>query len=264
MKLPRKKLLSGSNNQIEIEIEELLCNAERALNNWESYWSDFLSAPLQEEIIQRINNLHDLNWAVDGGYEGAERKKILFIPYQKEKFASTKPSLIAGIRIEGNFLFDRPSIIEIRSAIEHCGIQPNQLGDIWICNDRRAEAVCTTEIANKLNATTGRIREIVFHCEAITSSELNLPVRRSTKRFITVEASRRIDALASAGFGISRARIVKEIQGGKLRLNWIPVKQTSRELHEGDRIQLEERGSVEIISLQSTKRQRWRVELLRN
>ena len=42
------------------------------------------------------------------------------------------------------------------------------------------------------------------------------------------------------------------------------IKQTSKIISEGDRIQLEDRGTVEVISLKLTKRERWRVEMLRN
>ena len=54
-----------------------------------------------------------------------------------------------------------------------------------------------------------------------------------------------------------------EIKEGKLRLNWAPIHNASRSLCIGDRIQLEGRGTIEIISFDMTKRERWRVELLR-
>ena len=82
-------------------------------------------------------------------------------------------------------------------------------------------------------------------------------------RITTVEASCRIDAIASAGFGLSRGKVVAQIKAGRLRLNWNAVRQGSRELHVGDRLHLQDRGSVEVLSLTLTKRERWRVELLR-
>jgi RNA-binding protein YlmH len=78
-----------------------------------------------------------------------------------------------------------------------------------------------------------------------------------------VEASCRLDAIASAGFGLSRSKVIRQIREGRLRLNWNPVRQASRELKVGDRLQLQERGSVEVLNLELTKRDRWRVEMLR-
>lgn len=39
-----------------------------------------------------------------------------------------------------------------------------------------------------------------------------------------VEASLRLDAVASGGFGISRSKMVSLIEGGNAMVNWIPVK----------------------------------------
>ncbi|MFL0748786.1 MAG: photosystem II S4 domain protein, partial [Prochlorococcus sp.] len=64
-------------------------------------------------------------------------------------------------------------------------------------------------------------------------------------------------------FGLSRAKIVNQIKEGRLRLNWEPIRQTSRALLVGDRLQLQDRGTLEVLSLEMTKRQRWRVEMLR-
>ena len=54
------------------------------------------------------------------------------------------------------------------------------------------------------------------------------------------------------------------VKAGRLRLNWGTVRQASRELVVGDRLQLQDRGSVEVLSLTRTKRERWRVELRRS
>ena len=91
-----------------------------------------------------------------------------------------------------------------------------------------------------------------------------MPAQRNPKRLSTVEASCRIDAIASAGFGLSRSKVVHQIKAGRLRLNWQPVRQGGRELSVGDRLQLQDRGSLEVLSCERTKRQRWRVVLMRS
>ena len=79
----------------------------------------------------------------------------------------------------------------------------------------------------------------------------------------SVEASCRLDAIASAGFGISRSKVISQIKAGRLRHNWQTIRLASRELVVGDRLQLQDRGMVEVLSLTLTKRERWRVELKR-
>ena len=88
-------------------------------------------------------------------------------------------------------------------------------------------------------------------------------LQKKPKRLTTVEASTRLDAIASAGFGQSRSKIVNQIKEGNIRLNWKLTKRSNQVLVVGDRIHLEGKGALEVIGLEITKRQRWKVELLR-
>lgn len=261
MKLPNKKLLEGCKNPKEIE--GLIKQAEESLRTWESSWSPFLSAIIQEEALNIMSSLIDLKWESHGGYSNAERRRMLCIPFNLEKNSKIINESISGVRLEGNFLFDKPSQKDIIESLKKLGIHANQLGDVWVCNDRGAELICTQDAAHQLNGKEGYFREVCFHCESLKISDLRLPNQRIAKKITTVEASTRIDAIASAGFGLSRAKIVKQIKEGNLRLNWLRINQSSRDLQVGDRLQLEGKGSIEVISFQLTKRQRWRVELLR-
>ena len=92
---------------------------------------------------------------------------------------------------------------------------------------------------------------------------LQLPAARSPRELSSVEASVRLDAVASAGFGLSRNRMVEQIRAGAVRINWQPVSSPSKELACGDRIRLEGRGELEILEIQPTKRDRWRLRMIR-
>jgi RNA-binding protein YlmH len=78
-----------------------------------------------------------------------------------------------------------------------------------------------------------------------------------------VEASRRLDAVASAGFGLSRRRMADLIRQGAVRIDWQPVSSPSRELQVGERVQLRDRGELEILAIEPTKRDRLRIALER-
>ena len=47
------------------------------------------------------------------------------------------------------------------------------------------------------------VREVVIVCETMDLDALQWPIQRAARRFTSVEASCRLDAIASAGFGIS-------------------------------------------------------------
>ena len=108
-----------------------------------------------------------------------------------------------------------------------------------------------------------KLRDVEIAIEAIDISELEIPFKRPEKVINTVEASIRIDAIASAGFGLSRSKIVTQIKQGYMRLNWAMNDQPSKSVNIGDLIHLEKKGSLKILNVDKTKKERWRIKLLR-
>ncbi|HJM80752.1 MAG: photosystem II S4 domain protein [Prochlorococcus sp.] len=259
--LPRQQLLKDCKDPSGME--SLLRQADEVLRTWQPSWSPFISAPLQEEALRVLRPLTDLQWQADGGHPNAERQRLRCSRCEDDTHTSSSAAPIHGLLLEGNFLFDPVSPTDILKALEAIGAQQQDLGDIWVRGDRGAQALCTPELAAKLNGCYCKVREVEINCEAVAVDLLQPPSQRLKRRLSSVEASCRLDAIASAGFGLSRAKIVNQIKEGRLRLNWEPIRQTSRALLVGDRLQLQDRGTLEVLSLEMTKRQRWRVEMLR-
>ena len=241
-------------------MHRLIDQAETVLRTWQPSWSPFLSGPELEDS-RRLESLTELRLVRDGGRPGTERCRLQLSRSDQELQPELTP--ISGLRLEGNFLFDRAEPEDMRQALIDLGVTADGIGDLWLRGDRGAQAVCTPDAADHLNGQTGRVREVTLTLEAVSIDSLQWPAQRLPKRFISVEASRRLDAIASAGFGLSRSKVTRQIREGRLRLNWHPVRQASRDLKVGDRLQLQDRGSIEVLNLELTKRDRWRVEMLR-
>ena len=239
--------------------------AEDVLRTWQQGWTEFLEAPMQHEVLTRLGGLSDLHWHRHGGHPGAERCRLLC---QRSDQADIDQESLAvpvrGLLVEGNFLFDPLRPEDLRQALESMGASPGELGDLWVRGDRGGQGLCTPECAEKLNGGIGAVRDVPIRCEAVTIDRLQLPAQRVARVFASVEASCRLDAIASAGFGMSRAKVVAQIKSGRLRMNWGAIRQASRELAVGDSLQLQDRGTVEVLSLSRTKRDRWRVEMRRS
>ena len=257
--LPREDLLKGAQNPNGLTV--LINLAEQVLRTWQPAWSPFLSAPLQEETLARLGSLSELTWMRDGGYPGAERQRLLC---HRRDDSPDSAAPIQGLLIEGNFLFDPLSPDDLREALQAMGIDADSLGDLWVRGDRGGQGICTPSAAETLHGRLGSVRDVEIRCESRPLEQLQHPMQRSIRTLQTVEASCRLDAIASAGFGLSRAKIVTHVKAGRLRLNWGSVRKASRELVVGDRLQLQDRGTVEVLSLTRTKRERWRVELRRS
>ena len=262
MKLPKEKLLT--NSQSHKELEKLIDQAERVFHTWQPSWSNFVSPKIKEEVFTKFSKLNYVNWFADGGYEGAERQRLYCSRSENEIILDNQISPMSGLIIEGNFLFDRASSEDFRNAIIQKGINSHDIGDIWTIGDRGAEAFCTPEASKTLHKVSSQIRETDIEFISVKKEELHIPFRKQSRHIKCFEASTRLDAISSAGFGISRSKAVKLIKEGLLRLNWDVIKQPSKELRIGDKINLERKGTIAVVSIEKTKRDRWLIELIRN
>ncbi|MEB3323000.1 MAG: photosystem II S4 domain protein [Synechococcaceae cyanobacterium] len=261
MKLPRRELLEGSRRREELE--PLVAAAERALRTWEPVWTPFLDAALREEAVERLSGLSELAVAEEGGHAGAERRRLLLQPAEAAREPAEVPTGLTGLEIAGNFLFDPAAAAEFRQALLVAGAEPGEVGDLWLRGDRGAQGIVTAPLAARLADRRGRVRTVAVEFAARPVEELQLPVARIPRPLVTVEASLRLDAVASAGFGLSRNRMAEMIRRGAVRIDWQPVTSPSRELAAGERVQLEGRGELAIETIERTRRDRFRIRMER-
>jgi RNA-binding protein YlmH len=73
----------------------------------------------------------------------------------------------------------------------------------------------------------------------------------------------RLDAVASAGFGMSRSKMTDLIASGDVRVNWKEITQSSHALKTGDLVAIRGKGRLEVGEVAVTKKDRYRVQLTR-
>ena len=247
------------------EIKQLITISNLAYKNWETYWTDFIPSYIYIKMIKSFNNLNDLSYLIYGGYENADRAKIAC--FRNSIYKSTddikKKFPAIGIDIRGNFLFDNASQEDFRSFIKDSLIKEDMIGDVWTIGDRGAQGIIDKNESNIISQNKYFLRDVEVEIKMIPLEELKFPVKRIEKYINTVEASKRLDAIASAGFRLSRSKINNRINNGLVRVNGIIVYKQTYFIKEGDIIQLENKGLVKIISIEKTKRDRWKIKLLK-
>jgi hypothetical protein len=246
------------------DLETVLEAAERCLRTWEPVWTGFLDGSLREGAETRLGALSDLRLDHYGGHGGAERCRLLLQRSEAALPLEQVAGDFAGLEIAGNFLFDPAEPADFRTALLAAGALPQELGDVWIRGDRGAQAITAQALAARLHGKAGQVRTVEVCFEARPLTELQLPPRRVARSLTTVEASTRLDAVASAGFGLSRSRMAALIRQGAVRIDWRVVITPSRELRSGERVQLEGRGELRVEAVEITKRDRYRIRLLRS
>lgn len=243
---------------------EWVCGAaEQVLRTWQPCWTPFLDPPVLLEAEAVLAQRSDLHHSSEGGYGGALRRRLL-LQRQDTVATDAAPSAgLMGLEVSGNFLFDPATSAEMREGLLQAGASPGELGDLWLRGDRGAQGVISEDLAAWLDGCLAQVRSVEVRFEVRPLVELQCPPQRLPRTVQTVEASLRVDALASAGFGVSRTRMGTLIRQGALRLDWNPVTSPSLLLTPGQCLQLEGRGELEITEATPTLRGRWRVAMVR-
>ncbi|WP_071517875.1 photosystem II S4 domain protein [Geitlerinema sp. PCC 9228] len=256
--LPREDLLKG------VEHRETLARAidlaENALRTWEVSYTDFLSPPEVVEIQEVLGQLSEVHLLAAGGYPQAERQRMAIARCELPLDASMVP--LTPLDISGNFLFDTATHRDFLGAILGTGIVREKVGDIIILGERGAQVIVVPEIAEFLELSLTQVRSVPVKTRQIDWKELKVRPPKK-KEMTTVEPSMRLDAIASAGFGMSRNKMSDLIAAGDVRVNWKLVTTASHSISPGDLISVRSKGRVEVGDVSTTKKNRYRVQLTR-
>lgn len=256
--LPREELLKGAEHR-DI-IARLIDDAEKAIKTWEVIFTDFLSPPELFEVQQIFNRLTEVHLVSWGGYPQAERQRVAIARVDLPLDPSQVP--LSALEISGNFLFDPAAHRDFLGAILGTGLVREKIGDVLVAGERGAQAIVVPELAEFLEITLKQVRSVPVTTRRIPLEELKIREPRK-KEITTVEASLRLDAIASAGFGMSRSKMADLITSGDVRVNWKDITSASHPVRPGDLIAIRGKGRLQIGDVAVTKKDRYRVQMTR-
>ena len=256
--LPREDLLKGVENRETIA--RVIDLADQAIKTWEVIYTDFLSPPELVEIQQQFKRLTEVQLVAWGGYPQAERQRIAIA--RSELPLEPSQVEVAAIDIAGNFLFDPATHRDFLGSMLGCGVVREKTGDVIVLGERGAQAIVVPELLEYMETHLKQIRSVPVQIRRIELSELKIREPKK-KQMTTVEASMRLDAIASAGFGVSRSKMTDFISAGDVRVNWKDISQSSYQVKSGDLIAVSGKGRLEVGEVMVTKKDRYRIQLTR-
>lgn len=256
--LPREDLLKGVENRDTVA--RVIDLADQAIKTWEVVCTDFLSPPELVEVQQQFKRLTEVQLVAWGGYPQAERKRIAIA--REELPLEPSQVEVAAIDIAGNFLFDPASHRDFLGSMLGCGVVRDKTGDIIVLGERGAQAIVVPELVEYMETHLRQVRSVPVQIRQIELSELKIREPKK-KEMTTVEASMRLDAIASAGFGVSRSKMTDFISAGDVRVNWKDISQASYQVKAGDLIAVSGKGRLEVGDVMVTKKERYRIQLTR-
>ncbi|AFZ47113.1 photosystem II S4 domain protein [Cyanobacterium stanieri PCC 7202] len=256
--LPREDILNRVENRAEIA--KVLDKAEQAIKTWELVVTDFLSPPVLAEVNEIFAQLTEVQIIPWGGFPQAERKRVGI--HREEIPCDVSQMPVAALDIAGNFLFDTATHRDFLGAILGAGVVREKVGDIIVLGERGAQVVVNPEMVDFFESSLVQVRSVPVKTKRIELSDLKVREPKK-KEMTTVEASLRLDAIASYGFGLSRSKMVDAINNGDVRVNWKEVTQSSYNLKTGDLVSFRGKGRLEIGDISITKKERYRIALTR-
>ncbi|HZK25263.1 MAG TPA: YlmH/Sll1252 family protein [Oscillospiraceae bacterium] len=257
--MEREKILK----QFEQEIEKItactvLDKLAQVQQTGKPQTTDFLD-PFQQRVADRVlHHFKDIKQVVWGGYEAAERARLMVFSAVKQATVNDVPLafLAANAPAQASGLSHRDWL----GALLGLGLRREKVGDIIVTSETSAQVVVHPELLNFLLANWQQIAKYNLELCEITAAELSPTVGR-VREIKTTVASLRLDAVASCGFGLSRSKLTPAIRAGHVKLNWQSVKSASAAIKEGDVIAVSGRGRVEVAQVLGQSK-KGRIQLL--
>ena len=176
--------------------------------------SKFLTPAEAQSITENFVRRHDITLTPDGGFEGAERIRMVFT--NPDWGSYERADLFSALKIVHRPQ-DRLGHRDVLGALMALGIERETIGDILV-NDQLTALVCLPELSGYITGNITKAGRVGIKISEIALNEL--PTRKEELIIKTgTVASMRLDAVLSVAFGLSRSRVAELVSAGRVSLN---------------------------------------------
>lgn len=221
--------------------------------------SDFLDLRQQELAQAVVVNNPAITWRLDGGYEEAERKRLVVSPgWEAQSGARTAYLRIVHKEFKEQSLNHRDYL----GAVLNLGIKREKLGDIVVQNGM-AVLIADEDLASFICQQLTRVKHSNVLVEVIPGEEFVFEPPELTTQQLSL-ASLRLDSAVAAAFNLSRSEVSTAIEAGKAKINQMEVYKCSAPVKIGDLISLRGLGRFRLEEIGGISRKgRYRVLISR-
>ena len=182
-----------------------------------------------------------------GGYEGAERQMLIYLPdYLEESALMDEDSPLVFLRAvfyEG----DAPTHRDFLGALMGAGIARQTVGDICV-GKGSCDFFVTDEIAPYLLQNFTGAGRTKLHLEQIALTDVQLP-EPEVKEIRDTLASLRLDSVISSGFRVGRSQAAQYITSGRAAIDGLPCEKPDKAVMEGSKISVRGLGKIKLKSV---------------
>lgn len=235
--MDKTKLLdkAAKSGEERLLLARVLDRLEQARNRSIPAATDFLSPQerASAEGLLRLAGVGETEYVSLGGYGGAERKILLFLPDWMEPEAGAEQSPLRCLRAKYRPEYDL-SHRDILGSLMGMGVSREKTGDILVGKES-CDLIVLEGVADFLLQSWDQAGRAKLSVSAISAEELSAPEERFEEVRDTV-MSLRLDAVASTGFKMARGKAAALIESGRVQVNWQECQKPDRLLAEGDTV----------------------------
>ncbi len=249
MKADKENILTGLQGEDRELAARALDLAYLVKKQHQTRFTDFCNPAQQQLLLSRLEQIDGLAWHGEGGYPGAERQRLALYP----DYESDCPAGTVCLEISGHFpAHNQPGHRDYLGALLGLGIKRGKLGDILV-DGQTAQVIVAEEIGGFIEANLNQVGSWRVEIRAIAPEELRL-AEQTVKEIRCTLASLRVDALAAAGYGLSRTKMAGEIKAQHLSLNWKPCLNPAASVKAGDVLSLRGKGRLKVVEVEGKSR----------
>lgn len=210
--------------------------------------TDFLSPQQQVQALEvlRLARFSETAYVPLGGYDGAERRLILFLPDWLEAEDALAYSPIRCLRAafrEEDGLTHR----DFLGSLMGMGIVREKIGDILV-GPGSADLLVLDSIAEFLLQSWSAAGRAKLTVSAIDPAHIHIPTAQYQEVRDTV-SSLRLDAVAAVGFRMARGKAAALIESGRVQLNWRECTKPDKLLTAGDTVSARGFGKFQLAEV---------------
>ena len=233
----------GLAGEDRLALAKVLDKAEQASGRNIPAATDFLSPQQRAQALDLLHlaGISESAYVLQGGYEGAERQVLQFLPDWMEPESAEAPirCLRAVFREE-----EKLSHRDFLGSLMGMGIVREKVGDILVAPGS-ADLLVLDGVADFLLQSWASAGRAKLRVSAIEPENLHIPTVQRKEVRDTV-SSLRLDAVAASGFRLARGKAAALIESGKVQLNWRECVKPDKLLEAGDVVSARGFGKFEL------------------
>ena len=183
-------------------------------------------------------------YAFLGGYDGAERRMLFFLPDWQEEADGTEA--MAYLRAKWHES-ECPTHRDLLGSLMALGVERETLGDILV-SEESADLIVSAGIASYLMDNWTSAGRTALRVTRIEPDEVNVPEQK-VKEIRDTVATLRLDAVAAAGFSMSRGKAAELIAAGRVQKNYRETTKGDAPVAQGDVISARGLGKFEVAEV---------------